>query len=63
MYADRFSNRDLHAHVHATMDLGPFAIDRETITGVPGGPIEAIAIYEVRDGLIRSVRFIRQAPA
>jgi hypothetical protein len=28
---------------------------------VAGAPLDVIAIYEVRGGLIRSVRFIRQA--
>ncbi|MDO9416415.1 nuclear transport factor 2 family protein [Pararhizobium sp.] len=60
-YAERFSNPDLACTVHHKTELGDFAIDRETVTGLPGGPIDFIAIYEVRDGLIRTVRFVRSA--
>lgn len=60
-YANRFSNPGLHCEILSRMDLGDFAIDRERVTGITGGPLDVIAIYEVRDGLIRSVRFIRQA--
>lgn len=60
-YARRFSSPDLHCEILSRMDLGDFAIDRERVTGVPGAPLDVIAIYEVRGGLIRSVRFIRQA--
>jgi hypothetical protein len=60
-YRKRFGdNPKLHCIVHATMDLGDYAIDHETVTGLShGGEINAIAIYEVRDSLIQSVRFIR----
>ena len=32
----------------------------ETVSGLPEGEVEMIAVYEVRDGLIRTVRFARQ---
>jgi hypothetical protein len=62
IYRARFGdNPRLYCVVHATMDLGDFAIDHETVTGLAGGSeINAIAIYEVRDSLIQSVRFIRK---
>jgi hypothetical protein len=62
IYLARFGdNPDLHCVVHATMNEGEFAIDHETVTGLAdGGRIDCIAIYEVRDALIRSVRFIRR---
>ncbi len=62
IYRARFGdNPNLHCVVHATMDEGDFAIDHETVTGLAdGGRIDCIAIYEVRGGLIRSVRFIRK---
>lgn len=65
IYRARFGdNPKLSCRVHARMDLGDFAIDHETVTGLAdGSEIKCIAIYEVRDALIRSVRFIRQAPA
>ena len=59
IYTDRFKSVDLHCVVHATMDLGPVAIDRETVTGIPQGTLEAIALYHVEDGLIRRVFFVR----
>ena len=61
-YRKRFGdNPNLHCVVHATMDLGDFAIDHEAVTGLSdGSEINAIAIYEVRDSLIQSVRFIRK---
>jgi hypothetical protein len=60
IYAERFSHAGLYARIHAKTDIGDFAIDRETIFGIPGAPIDIVAIYEVRDGLIRKVRFIRE---
>ena len=64
IYRARFSdNPRLHCVVNVKMDLGAFAIDHETVTGLASGDIDAIAVYEVREGLIRSVRFIRQERA
>ncbi len=59
VYTERFQSTDLHCIVHSTMDLGPVAIDRETVTGIPQGTLEAVAIYHVEDGLIRRVFFVR----
>ena len=59
-YAERFAISDLRCEVHGSIYLGDVAIDRETVYGLPGGPVEMIAIYEVVDGLIRTVRFVRQ---
>ena len=64
IYRARFAdNPGLLCVVHAKMDLGDYAIDHETVTGLAAGDIDAIAIYEVREGLIRSIRFIRQERA
>lgn len=61
-YARRFAdNPELRCTVTARIDLGTCAIDRETVTGLPGPDLELVAIYEVRDGLIQSLRFIRAA--
>lgn len=60
IYADRFSNLELHCEVTHEIDLNNVAIDRETVSGIPGGPMEIVAIYEVEEGLIRKVTFIRQ---
>lgn len=59
-YTERFSNKNLHCEVHLKMDLGDFAIDRETVYGLPGDNIEAVALYEVKHDKIVKVFFIRQ---
>lgn len=59
LYTSRFAHPALHCEVHTRMEHGAYAIDRETVSGLPTGAFEVIAIYEVRDGLIRSVQFIR----
>jgi hypothetical protein len=35
------------------------AIDKETVSGLSTGPLHLMAIYEVRHGLVQSLRFIR----
>lgn len=43
--------------------LGPFVVVRQRVTEAPGSPpVEAIGIYEVREGLIRRVWTIPPAP-
>ena len=60
VYAKRFADHpELRAVVHQRMEGADFAIDKETVFGLPSGPLHIMAIYEVRDGLIRSLRFIR----
>jgi hypothetical protein len=60
VYAQRFAgNPKLHCTVHQRMEGPTHAIDKETVSGLPAGPLHLIAVYEVRDGLIRSLRFIR----
>lgn len=59
-YGPMFEARTVHARLVARMTLGPIAIDEEDVTGHPsGGSLRAIAHYEVRDGLIRQVWFVR----
>lgn len=49
----------LRASVGTRIVQGAFVIDHETVTGLAnGGRMSAVAIYEVRDGLIRNVWFI-----
>jgi hypothetical protein len=51
----------LHSAVVARMALGRVVIDHEHVTGRNGSPdvYAVIAIYEVADGLIRRVHFVR----
>lgn len=57
-YTERFKNPQLHCDIKSRMEFGDFVVDHERVIGLEADPLEAIAIYEVRDSLIRSVRFI-----
>ena len=60
VYTARFAeNPKLHCVVHQRLEGPTHAIDKETVHGLPAGPLHIMAIYEVREGLIRSLRFIR----
>ena len=51
---------ELKATVANRIVQGSFVIDHETVSGLPGGrQITAVAVYEVQDGLIQRVWFIR----
>lgn len=57
-YRTRFGNPNLHCTVVARTALGDYVLDHEQVVGVTEGTLEVVAIYEVRDALIRSVNFI-----
>jgi hypothetical protein len=59
MYKTRFSIAELTCKVHSTSDLADFAIDRETVYGLPEGPIDIVAMYEVINNKIQRLFFIR----
>lgn len=59
MYQARFATPDLSCRVHSNNDIGDFAIDRETVYGLPDGPVDVVAMYEVKNNLIQRVFFIR----
>lgn len=65
LYGRRFrENPNLHLQVQTRMVLDNVVVDRELITGFDGGStVEAIAIYEVRHGLIERASFIRRYAA
>ncbi len=60
-YSQLFAHApELHAAVTNRIVQGNFVIDHERVTGIPDlDQIEAVAIYEVRDGRIVSVWFIQ----
>ena len=60
-YAGFFAETpDLHAAVPNRIVQGEYVIDHETVTGLPNGAsIQAVAIYQVRDGKIQNVWFLR----
>lgn len=60
LYATRFATQGLECRVHARTDIADYAIDRETVYGLPGGPVEILAMYRVQAGRIVWVGFIRQ---
>lgn len=54
----RFNIPNLHAKLVSRMAFGNKVIDHERITGIAPSPVDAAAIYEVRDGLICTVWFM-----
>jgi len=54
---NRFNRPELHAALLNRMVAGAIVVDHEHITGLPDGPLVAIAVYEVVDGRIRTVWF------
>jgi hypothetical protein len=48
----------LHYEVKSRMVAGNFVIDHELVVGIGDGVLEVVAMYEVRDSLIQSVRFL-----
>jgi hypothetical protein len=57
VYAARFRSTDLHAEILNRIVLGNKVIDHERVRGIRETPIEAVASYEVEDGLIARVWF------
>lgn len=60
-YGEAFkSGPDVRATISKRIVQGNFVIDHEHVTGRPDGvDIDAVAIYEVREGRIQAVWFIR----
>jgi hypothetical protein len=54
---NRFTLPALHAAVVKRMTAGEIVVDHERITGLQPGIVEAIAVYRVSGGLIRTVWF------
>lgn len=55
----RFNLPGLHAKLSNRMVFGSKVIDQVLVTGIPDGPMEAAAIYEVTEQGISKVRFVR----
>jgi hypothetical protein len=51
----RFCHEGLRAEILRRIAVGNVVVDHERVHGLPGGPVEIIATYEVVDGLIRRV--------
>lgn len=60
-YQLRFSNPDVHAEIIKRVTFGRFVIDHERVVAAPPaeGTLEAVAIYEIEDGKIVRVTFLK----
>lgn len=58
-YTKLFQNTKIHARLEQRMSLGAVVMDKEFVTGMGDDPVEAIAIYEVAENLIRKVWFVK----
>ena len=63
VYRQRFASAGLHAEILSRIVLGNKVIDHERVVGIRDTPVEALAIYEVEAGLIRTVWFFYPAQA
>lgn len=60
-YQQMFQLATLHCKIVNRIRMGHFVIDQEQISGAPDGSVvNVVAIYEVREGLIRRVWFIAE---
>jgi hypothetical protein len=58
-YHRRFTTApDLHCTVLGRLVAGSLVIDHERVRGLGPAPVEVVAVYEVRTGLIHSLRFL-----
>ena len=57
VYRARFSSQGLHAEIVNRIVLGNKIIDHERVVGIEKNPVEAVAVYEVGNGLITTVWF------
>jgi hypothetical protein len=59
LYAQAFKQKpDLNYSIRSRIELGAFVIDYELLSGAEDTALEVVAIYEVRESLIRTVRFL-----
>jgi len=61
--AERFNRPTLHAAIVNRMAFGNKVVDHERIVGLGPEPVEAVAVYEVNDGLIERVWFFASNPS
>ena len=56
-YQRSFRNKNVRAVIVKRIVFDRFVIDHEKLTGHPDGLIEAVAVYEIKDGKIITVTF------
>jgi len=54
---NRFNLPALHAELVQRIVAGDTVVDHERVSGLEGGPMEAVAVYRVEQGRIRAVWF------
>lgn len=54
---NRFNLPELHARLLNRIVSGSIVVDQEQVTGVPGGVVAAVAVYQVKNGRIQAVWF------
>ena len=60
-YTQRFASPNLHAEILSRIVMGNKVIDHERVVGIREQPLEAVAVYEVVNGLIKTVWFFYPA--
>ena len=58
IFEEMFEDDSLRVEIHHQIAKDSYVINHETVAS-EGEETEYVSIYEVRDGLIRSVRFVR----
>jgi len=58
IFKPKFASKSIHVKIVSQMDNGNYVINHEIVTE-DGMETKYVSIYEVRDGLITSVRFVR----
>ena len=58
----RFNRPELHAQLVNRMIFGQVVIDHEVISGLENLSVEAVAIYQIHNGLISTVHFVEYEP-
>jgi len=61
IYRQRFASPNLHAEILSRIVMGNKVIDHERVSGIGDRPLEALAVYEVAGGLIKTVWFFYPA--
>jgi hypothetical protein len=56
-YARRFANPALRAEILQSFEMGNKVIEHERVYGVLAEPVDAVSVYELKDGLIQTVWF------
>ena len=58
IFAPMFEEGEVHVTIHHQIAKDSYVVNHETVSA-GGSTTEYVSIYEVRDGLIQSVRFVR----